>query len=391
MGAPNPEVLRWARESAGLSYEDAARKLQMSGKSAVDTLKAYEEGTKQPSRSRLLMMSKQYHRSYLTFFLSRPPVKVERGEDFRALPDSEPKQYSGALDALVRDVFVRQELVKEALIETEEDQVIPFVGAGAQMPAISEASIAVQDWLELSVLAFRSQRNPHDAFNYLRSLIERKGIYVLLMGDLGSYRSQISVEVFRGFALSDPIAPFVVVNNYDAKTAWSFTLLHELVHVWLGRTGVSAQVSDHEVEKYCNDVASHILVADEEISELSESIERSGQEILTLVSRFTSSSNVSGSLVVYRLFRAGFIDEATWRGLQDDLRQLWLESRRREKDKRKAQEGGAGNYYATQRHKVGHGLLRVVRRSVGEGVLTETKAGRVLGVSSGSVTEMLGV
>jgi len=83
MGAPNPEILRWARESAGLSYADAVRKLNMSAKSGVATLEAYERGEKQPSRSRLLMMAKQYHRSYLTFFLSRPPKKVERGEDFR--------------------------------------------------------------------------------------------------------------------------------------------------------------------------------------------------------------------------------------------------------------------------------------------------------------------
>lgn len=390
MGAPNPEVLRWARETAGLSYADAVQKLNMSAKSGVGTLKSYEKGEKQPSRSRLLMMSKQYHRSYLTFFLSRPPVKVERGEDFRTLPDSEPSQFSGELDALVRDIFVRQELVKQALIETEEDEKIPFIGAGAHMPDIVEASAVIQEWLGLNVAGFRAQRNPHDAFNMLRLLVEQKGVYVLLMGDLGTYRSQISTQVFRGFALSDSIAPFVVVNNYDAKTAWSFTLLHELVHLWLGRTGVSAQVSDHKVERYCNDVASRILVTDKEISDLFQSIEREDGEILSHVSRFTVSNNVSGSLVIYRLYRAGFIDEAIWKRLQDELRRLWLESRKREKEKRQEKDGGSGNYYANQRHKVGYGLLKVVKRSVGEGVLTETKAGRVLGVSSGSVTEMLG-
>jgi Zn-dependent peptidase ImmA (M78 family) len=390
MGAPNPEVLRWARESAGLSYADAARKLQMSAKSGVGTLKAYETGAKQPSRSRLLAMSKQYHRSYLTFFLSHPPAKVGRGEDFRTLPDSEPRELSGELDALVRDIFIRQELVKEALIQTEEDEVIAFVGAGAHMPAIGEASRAVQEWLGLNVEGFRAQRTPHEAFNMLRWLVEKRGVYVLLMGDLGSYRSQISTQAFRGFALSDPIAPFVVVNNYDAKTAWSFTLLHELIHLWLGRTGVSAQVSDHVVEKYCNDVASQILVTDSEISELSQLIESNERDVLSHVTRFTASNNVSASLVVYRLYRAGYIDEAAWKSLQDELRRLWLESRKREKDKRKEKDGSSGNYYASQRHKVGYGLLKVVKRSVGEGVLTETKAGRVLGVSSGSVTEMLG-
>ncbi|WP_273208828.1 ImmA/IrrE family metallo-endopeptidase [Marinobacter subterrani] len=391
MGIPNPEVLRWARESAGLSYEDAARKLQMSGRSAVKTLKAFEEGGKTPSRSKLLMMSKQYHRSYLTFFLSRPPSRVERGEDFRTLPESEANQFSGVLDALVRDIFVRQELVKEALIETEEDEVISFVGAGAEMPEVVSAASVIQEWLELETPVFRGFGKPHDAFNYLRSLVEKKGIYVLLIGDLGHYRSQVSTEVFRGFALSDPIAPFVVVNNYDAKTAWSFTLLHELVHIWLGKTGVSAQISDNKVERYCNDVASQILVNEQEIAEFFQSIDQEDRDILADVSRFTASNNVSGSLVIYRLFRSGFITEAVWKDLQEELRQHWLEARRREKAKKKAQESSSGNYYATQRHKVGSGLLSVVRRSVGEGVLTETKAGKVLGVSSGSVTAMLGV
>lgn len=388
MGTPNPEVLRWARETAGLSYEEAVSRLNISGKTPVETLKAYEEGVKSPSRSRLLVMSKQYHRSYLTFFLRQPPTKVERGEDFRTLPDVEPGRYSGILDALVRDIFVRQELVKQALIESEEDRVITFVGDGAGMPNVEQACFSIKEHFGISVAIFRDQKDPHAAFNYLRSLVEKEGIYVLLMGDLGTHHSQVSTEVFRGFALSDELAPFIVVNNYDAKTAWSFTLLHELVHIWLGRTGISAQSHEHVIEKYCNDVASLILVSDSEIAELFAAVESQGGDILINVSRVSALNNVSGSLVVYRLFRAGFIQETEWRSLKNQLRMLWLESRRAEKKKSKK---NTGNYYATQRHKVGSGLLDVVKRSVGEGVLTETKAGRVLGVSSGSVTEMLGV
>lgn len=390
MGSPNPEVLKWARETAGLTHEEAARTLGMSGKSAVETLKAYEEGASVPSRARLLAMSKKYHRSYLTFFLSSPPQKVERGEDFRTLPDAEPKNFSGVLDALVRDIFVRQELVKEALIETEDDRVIPIVGAGAGMPPVDRASLELGKYIDFDISVFRKQRNPHDAFNYLRLLVERQGIYVLLIGDLGTHHSQVSIEAFRGFALADEIAPFVVINNYDAKTAWSFTLLHELVHIYLGKTGISSQASEHAIEKYCNDVASQILVSEDEVHALSKEIELEDGDVLKAISRFTSSNNVSGSLVVYRLYRAGFIDEQGWKGLQEELRKLWLESRHREREKRRESPQGAGNYYATQRHKVGSGLLRVVRRSVGEGALTETKAGKVLGVSSGSVTEMLG-
>src|SRR3546814_17037769 len=64
------------------------------------------------------------------------------------------------------------------------------------------------------------------------------------------------IDAFRGFALADPIAPFVVINDRDAKTAWSFTLLHEVAHLWIGATGVSGGHFEGSTEQFCNDVAS---------------------------------------------------------------------------------------------------------------------------------------
>tara|TARA_B100002003_G_C14152123_1_gene554166 strand:- start:1498 stop:2670 length:1173 start_codon:yes stop_codon:yes gene_type:complete len=389
MGSPNPEILRWARETAGFSLEEAARRLNMSSKSAIETLVAYEEGQKAPSRPRLKAMAKQYHRSYLTFFLHRPPERADLGEDFRTLPGADPQKNSGTLDALVRDIYVRQSLVKEALIETEEAEEIGLVGAGSLRIPVPEACRAIAEFFNIDVDVFRAQNSSHDAFAYLRSQVESRNIYVLLIGDLGTHHSQVSPDVFRGFALSDAIAPFIVVNNYDSKAAWSFTLLHELVHIWLGKTGISNQSHEHVIEKYCNDVASHFLVADEEIEMLRPRKGDDVEDILTSVSAFTRDNNVSGSLVVYRMFRSGLINEPTWRQLKEEFARLWRESKLRERENRKGKDS-SGSYYNTQKHKVGRGLIGVVKRSIGEGVLTETKASKVLGVSSGSVTEMLG-
>ena len=46
----------------------------------------------------------------------------------------------------------------------------------------------------------------------------------------------IPVEIFRGFAIADSIAPFVVVNDRDAKPAWSFTVFHEVSPLMAGKT-----------------------------------------------------------------------------------------------------------------------------------------------------------
>ena len=64
----NPEIMVWARETAGLTQDEAARKLgfQDSGRSsAVEKLAAVECGQKEPSRPQLVKMAGGYHRPLL--------------------------------------------------------------------------------------------------------------------------------------------------------------------------------------------------------------------------------------------------------------------------------------------------------------------------------------
>ena len=97
----------------------------------------------------------------------------------------------------------------------------------------------IAETLKFSLSAFRAEKTRDNAFAYLRAQIEAAGSFVLLLGNLGSHHTNISVEIFQGFASADPWAPMIVINDQDAKTAWSFTALHELVDLWLGSTSIS--------------------------------------------------------------------------------------------------------------------------------------------------------
>src|SRR5271156_3584309 len=106
MPALNPEILEWARETAGLSLEEAAQAIELNearGVPGPQRLAALESGKEEPSRPLLLRMAKAYRRSLLVFYLEKPPKIGDRGKDFRTLPGGEPPLFNPVLDALIRD------------------------------------------------------------------------------------------------------------------------------------------------------------------------------------------------------------------------------------------------------------------------------------------------
>ena len=259
----SPEILVWARETAGLTQEVAAKKLgfhNSARSSAVEKLAAIEGGHKEPSRPQLRKMSGQYRRPLLTFYLSKPPRQSEWGVDFRTFPKDRVPYEEKLLDALIRDIWARQSMVRDVMEDEDEAYALPFVDTHE----IEDGRDAVLSSLELQFGIdgdlYHSQPNVTSAFNLLRGKAEESGIFVLLKGDLGNYFSAIETTVFRGFSIADDVAPFIVINDQDARSAWSFTLLHETVHLLLGHTGVSGEYGDNEIERFCNDVAGEFLV-----------------------------------------------------------------------------------------------------------------------------------
>jgi Zn-dependent peptidase ImmA (M78 family) len=386
MGAIRPEILTWARETAGLPLEDAAQALGLKearGRTGAERLADLEAGAQEPSRPLLLRMSLAYRRPLLVFYLNQPPKTGDRGQDFRTLPG--PERYNPELDALIRDIKARQGLIR-SMLEDAETEPVGFIGtATMEMPVTSLAARAAER-MHFAMAEFRAEKTADAAFTYLRSKIEASGVFVLLLGNLGSHHTNIPVEVFRGFAVSDTIAPLIVINDQDARSAWSFTALHELAHLWLGDTGVSGSEATNRIEQYCNDVAGEILLPAKELAAFPKVVTL--QKVITEISDFAEARRVSRSMVAYKLLRAGLINKPMWSELSAHFQKEWLTSRQRQTAKQRASESGP-SYYVVRRHRVGPALLGLVRRSLDEGNITYTKASRVLGVKPRNVEPLL--
>lgn len=374
----NPQILQWAREGAGFDLADAARAIGMAGANAVSKLAEMEAGEREPSRRQLVEMAKKYRRPLLTFYLATPPKPGPRAHDFRTIPEKRLGN-EALLNALVRDVKARQAIVAGALEESQEADALPFVGSIALDAGPLELAEAMMTTLGVSRAEYRAARTKDDAFRLLRDATERAGVFVILMGNLGTFHTDIDAEAFRGFAMADPIAPFIVINENDARAAWPFTLLHELGHVFLGESGISGYHADIAVERVCDRAAASYFLDAGEVAELPAGAVV--QQLIAAISEFARARNLSRKMVAYNLFREGRITSNKYRAICEQL-----DADRTEVLARRAK--GQPNYYVVRGHRVGQGLIRLVNRMVTGGTLTSTMAGRVLGVKPTAVGRM---
>ncbi|HWX85000.1 MAG TPA: ImmA/IrrE family metallo-endopeptidase [Xanthobacteraceae bacterium] len=268
--------------------------------------------------------------------------------------------------------------------EADEAEHLVFVNSARMSGGVDRLVRSIGETLGVTLEQFRAEKSVTDAFSVLRAGAEKAGVFVLLMGNLGTHHTDIDVRIFRGFALADDVAPFVVINEKDSRAAWSFTLLHELAHIWLGQTGISGYDGEADVERFCDSVAARFLLAPTELEQIQIST-RDITELKERVSAFAVERNLSRKMVAYNLLRSNAITRSIYAGLNE----AFDNDRISQKKDQDVSEGGP-NYYTVRAHRIGPGLIGVVRRMVAARALSTTKAAKVLGVKPTAVDRLIG-
>ena len=391
----NPAMLAWARKTSGLSAAEAAHKIGLSSSAhstAAKKLQELEAGKAKPTRAQLEKIAKAYWQPLTIFYLASPPRVGDRGVDFRQSQQPIAKKDEAILDALLRSLRARQHMVRSLLEDDEDMQPLSWVGSISQSMPVNKAAANIRATLGVENTAdfCRRQKTPEALFAALRQRIEELGVFVLLVRNLGSYHTEISEKVFRGFAIADGLAPFIVINSRDAKVARTFTLIHELAHVMTEATGVSASpeptnpaTSAEKTERFCNDVASEFLLPEDSLPAIAR--QTSLEHASAVIRQLAQDRNISEPMVAYRLWRAGRISAPMLRELLGLYSERWDNMRRQQRES----ASGGPSYYKIQRANIGEALLNLVDRTLRANELTHTEAARILGVSSGKVGSLL--
>lgn len=136
-----------------------------------------------------------------------------------------------------------------------------------------------------------------DALRHLIAHADARGVLVTFSrAVVSNNRRRLDPQEFRGFALADPWAPMVFVNGADTTAAQMFTLAHELVHIWLGESGVSdtdaREVPVHASERWCSRVAAELLVPLDALREELKPSADPNYELNCLAHRFNATTVV---------------------------------------------------------------------------------------------------
>lgn len=366
-----PKLLTWAIERSGVD--------DFSLRNSFPSLDDWLKEERKPTLKQIENFAKATRTPVGFLFLSEPPEEKIPIPDYRTMADNQiTRPSANLLDTLF--ICQQRQTWYQEFARANGLEPLAFVNSVDRRSSIEKVAQEIRDTLGFDLQARREMRTWEEALRSFIASADSAGVMVMCSGIvLNNTRRKLNPEEFRGFALTDNIAPLVFVNGADTKSAQMFTLAHELAHLWLGETALSsADIGGHEekdIERWCNAVAAEMLVPLHTFqSELRE------ENLSEALSRLARIFKVSTLVILRRMRDANYISsEGYFDAYQAELARL-LEMA----------GGSGGNFYLSQPNKLSRRFARALVVSTLEGQTLYRDALRMLGIKKVETFNELG-
>lgn len=370
----HPDLLTWACRRRGV----APAELQ----ARFPRLDAWIDGTVQPTLRQVQDFAAATATPVGYLFLPKAPVETLPIPDLRTVGSVPLRAPSPDLLDTLYLCQRRQDWYRDHA-RTTGLRPLAFVGSLTLSVDPVSAAARIREALGLTLADQRGQGSWEAAMRLWVERADRLGVLVVFNGVVGvNTHRKLDPDEFRGFALSDVLAPLVFVNSADTRPAQMFSLAHELAHLWCGASALSDAGGDAwpgaAVERWCNAVAAELLVPLEALRPA-----LGGGEGLAEARRLAGVFKVSVLVMLRRLHDAGAMS-------REEMGRLYAVEVARFRALRE-KGGGGGDFYATQRARIGTRFVRAVLESTWEGRSSFTEAFQMLGAKSTDTLDKLGV
>lgn len=377
----NPKLLKWARRTAKYSKEDAASKVPVK----VEKLKEWEAGVSLPTIRQAKILAKAYRRPFALFFLPDIPMDFQPLQDFRRHGS---KPLTSASVFIIREIQQKQSWISSENQESGMEP-LPFVGRYLSTDQASTIATDILDTLSINPLNYVTD-------NPIKEWIDKaeiNGIFVSRTSFVHSYL-RLDKEEIQGFAIADPYAPFVFINSDDWNAPQLFSLVHELAHIWISRTGISNYVVPeivdrrryHPIELLCNEIAANALIPSDYITNLDSSIYKSSKVIF----KVARNLGVSVFAFLVRAKNLNLINNNQYYSLKTEAESAFKEFVAREelkKAKQQLREGGP-SYYRLRINRNSRLFTQIVLDAFKGGRIEPSHASLLLNVKSNHFSKL---
>ncbi len=374
-----PAILDWAMQKAQMGSASS---------SVIDMIAKWISGEKTPTFNQIEDVSRKISIPFGYFFLDEPPVEECKIVDFRTVDSISVHNPSRNLI----DTVDLMSSVQEWMAEYNKDDGISgyaFVGSIRISDGVTLAADAIRKALGLSLNWFEDYKSPAEAFRSLRNSIMDLGILVMMNGVVGNNTHRtLSVEEFRAFTLIYPFAPLIFINSRDTDNGKLFSLLHELMHVWIGKDsfyndtyGTSQNVSKEE--QFCNAVAAEILVPDSVFSAEWSKQSGSTESIITELGKHFVCSRF---VLLRKALDTGIISQSEYGRLLNIFQKQFKEIQ----DQKQLKASGGGDFYRTLSTKWDRRFIQALYASAQSGRTQYKDAYRLTNTTGKTFHELVG-
>lgn len=366
-----PNLFNWALARSGVD--------NLVLRKSFPKLDVWITGEVKPTLKQLENFAKATRTPVGYLFLVEPPEEQIPIPDYRTIAQQQIARPSANLLDTIYICQQRQEWYRDYAL-TNSLQPLEFVGSVDRRASAERVAQDIRDILSFNLNARYAMRTWEEALRSFIASADEIGIMVMCSGIvLNNTHRKLNPEEFRGFALTDKLAPLVFINGADTKSAQMFTLAHEIAHLWLGETALSSADiggdEDQDIERWCNAVAAELLVP----LAIFEN-ELRDENLPDALNRLARRFKVSTLVILRRMLDSNYLTSGEYATAYavELARLLALAG------------GSGGNFYLSQPYKLSKRFARALVASTLEGQTLYRDALRMLGVKKVETFNELG-
>jgi Zn-dependent peptidase ImmA (M78 family) len=295
---------------------------------------------------------------------------------------------NSSLNIAITDLLTNRDLLVDTKKELGEELPRFNLSMNTRENSIKHWASEIRRLFDISLIYQYKCLSTRQFYLYVRKQIEAQGIFVHCFSD-------VPVNVARGVAIFDNIMPIIGINAEDRPPAKTFSIIHELVHIFKRDSSMcndmynSFSLSEEEV--FCNAVAGEVLVPENALKSIIRNHIKDTTYNKDEIQEIADKFSVSKEVIIRRLLDTGEISNSAYNAFADYFHRALDMEREEQRQARKDGKAKLIPRYMDREaiDRTSPSLCKILYQGYGEDLFNKQDISRYLGIDQKYVNKFL--